>query len=347
MKAYKKNKIITLLMCVISFLLVFTLISCDNAHEDKPYGSTVDKNDNSGANPYSDLDESEIVSLNLSVSLSYSSSDNMVTAYINAYDQNGDFVDVMYPDNFSVKMNSIIISSAFRTLDIQTSNINLVGLILDSSGSMAGQRLADCKSAAKLFVDTMSGSDQTAVIDFDSDARITHQLSSDKVSLKAAIDDLEAAGGTNIGGGIIQCVDAVGTRPGKTAGILLTDGADGGGLIDDGIARAQAIDMPIYSIFMGSDIDDTIRADMTKIADETGGTFYEVTAASELQHVFSSVIPSELAARPARRSYVMTFENLFSPYSNVDVLFTLTYMNAWGLHTTDFLATYYIDPNAQ
>jgi hypothetical protein len=337
-----KYNISTCMKCFFSFILIFGLISCSE-YKDAPFGNTTNTT-GTGDNPFSDPDEVDIVSVDMTASIDYSSVDNLVTCYINVIDQSSNFIDSMFPDNFEIITNSIIITSDYRTLEIIESSTNMVGLILDSSGSMYGDRMTAAKIAAKMFVDTMSGSDETAVIDFDDSARLTQALTTDKQTLKDAIDTLEAEGSTNIGDGIIECANSIGSRPGKTAGILLTDGEDNGGVIDQGIQQAVSLSMPVYSIFMGEDITATARSDMQRIADDTGGIYYEVLTAAELQNVFSSVIPQALAARPSRKSYVITFENQYPSYSYVGVLFTLKYFNAWGLHTTDFAAMYYVAP---
>ncbi len=345
MKEHNKDKLKTVFKYFLCFILVISLYSCSGGeYEDSPRGFTTALPDTSAENPYYNPAESDILSLNMSVSTDYSLEDNIVSCYINVYYQNGDFVNTLNEDNFEVIINGITLSTSFRTFDLTTSNINLVGLILDSSGSMSGARMADTKEAAKMFIDTMTINDQTALIDFDSEARVAQQLTTDKDALKTAIDALVAEGGTNIGGGIIECVEAVGSRPGKTAGILLTDGEDGGGLIDDGIDKALQIDIPIYTIFLGEDITDSARLDLERIATDTGGQFYEVMYADELQTLFATTIPQVLAARPARDSYIMTFANQYPAQSYVDVLITVRYFNSWGSHTTDFAASYYVEP---
>lgn len=337
-----KYKVSTCIKCFFSLALIFMLISCSE-YKDTPFGNTTSA-PGRGDNPFSDPNETDIVSIDMTSSIDYNPTDNLVTCYINVFDQDGDFIDSMFPDNFEIITNSIIITSDYRSLSIAESSANLVGLILDSSGSMYGDRMSAAKGAAKMFIDTMSGSDQTAIIDFDSSARLTQALTTDKQTLKDAIDSLEAEGSTNIGDGMIECANSVGSRPGKTAGILLTDGEDNGGVIDQGIQQAVTLRMPVYTIFMGEDITDTARTDMQRIADDTGGEYYEVASTSALQNVFSVTIPQALAARPARKSYVITFENQYPSYSYVGVLFTLKYFNAWGLHTTDFAAMYYVAP---
>ncbi len=183
----------------------------------------------------------------------------------------------------------------------------------------------------------------TAIIDFDSTATVTQQLTTSQTDLDTAIDALIADGGTNLGGGISKCVEAVGTRPGKTACILLTDGEDNGGVIDAGIESAQFLRIPVYTIFMGDDITDTARTDMQRIADDTDGTFFEVAGLSELTTVFSTTIPAALAARSPGTSYLITFDNLYPDANYISILLTVGYENAWGLLNDDFTDQYFVD----
>ncbi len=339
-------------VCVRNFLIIifaFLLLSCGE-YKDTPYGTVNDLPDVSNEAPYSDTTEREIVSMTVAAAVDYDPESNYVSLYLNVFDQDGNFIDTLNADNFGVILNNSVITDAYRSFELGESNTNMVGLILDSSGSMGAygdnpgvNRMEDLQEAAKFFIDTMAREDMVAIIEFDDSATILQSITSDKTALKTAIDSMVIDGSTNIGDGIIECVNAIGSRPGKTAGILITDGADNGGLIDDGIEMAKKIKIPIFTIFLGSDIDAIARADLQRIADETGGKYYEVVNTSELTSIFSVTIPQELAAKPARESYIMMFENIFPSYNYVNVLVTARYLNGWGMHTTEFAIEYFVD----
>jgi len=149
-------------------------------------------------------------------------------------DQNFDDIITLNKYNFSVSLDPV---TATRAVDSTSPDATLtrilgvdrkvIALIIDSSGSMAGQKMQDTKIAAKQFINNNLGPDDlAAIIDFDTDARLVQELTSDKLALIAAIDSLVADNATNIGGAVLEGVRNIGVTPGRRAAILLTDGAD-------------------------------------------------------------------------------------------------------------------------
>jgi hypothetical protein len=112
-----------------------------------------------------------------------------------------------------------------------------LALVLDSSGSMTttvgGKSLQNWqKEAAIALVNALpQGSTAVAVIEFDSDAntiRQLTQLTTDKAAVIAAINSVDASGGTNIGTGITAATTAL-TGALHTAGrsqqmVVMSDG---------------------------------------------------------------------------------------------------------------------------
>jgi len=83
-------------------------------------------------------------------------------------------------------------------------------LVIDTSGSMSGTRLAAAKSAANSFIDTLLPSDTTSdttrigIVNFDYYAHDPHALSNNVTTLKSAINGLNANGGTFTQAGVKQ-----------------------------------------------------------------------------------------------------------------------------------------------
>ncbi len=77
-------------------------------------------------------------------------------------------------------------------------------LVADTSGSMQGEKMEQCKKALKYVVNSLSPSDRFGVVNFGTDAESfkSNLLAATPENKKAAaafIDDMEARGGTNIG----------------------------------------------------------------------------------------------------------------------------------------------------
>ncbi|BAW97426.1 von Willebrand factor type A domain protein [[Synechococcus] sp. NIES-970] len=101
-------------------------------------------------------------------------------------------------------------------------------LVLDHSGSMAGQPLRTVKEAALQLVDQLQPGDRLSVIAFDHKAKVivANQEVTDKAQIKAKINRLEAAGGTCIDDGLKLGLQELTSSPGKRVAqvFMLTDG---------------------------------------------------------------------------------------------------------------------------
>ena len=132
----------------------------------------------------------------------------------------------------------------------------LIAIIIDSSGSMSGQRMVDAKAAATNFVQNRLGAgDLASIIEFNTDAKVLQELTSDTDALVAAIATITADGSTNIGGAVLEGVRTIGVAPGRRAAILLTDGVD---TVDGVTDRPVAVTDPLDPIgWNGSWIENT------------------------------------------------------------------------------------------
>lgn len=102
-------------------------------------------------------------------------------------------------------------------------------LVIDRSSSMRGERLTQVKDAAARIVDQLGQDDYFSLVVFNdrADVVIPAQRAINKADLKAAIAQIEAAGGTEMAQGMALALQEV-QRPFLTRGIsriiLLTDG---------------------------------------------------------------------------------------------------------------------------
>jgi uncharacterized protein YegL len=177
-----------------------------------------------------------------------------------------------------------------------------VVLVMDRSGSMAGQKLTDAKKAAKGFVDKLnSTTDRTGVVSFTYGpsscnsrdvgcyARIDQSLTSNTTRSKNAIDALTASGYTAIGEGIKNAT-AEFMRNSKNISrvmVLLSDGLNNRGA--DPIQQAYNASnnsIRIYTIGLGSDVNATA---MKQIASITKGKYYFAPNSSDLEAIYSDI----------------------------------------------------------
>jgi len=100
-------------------------------------------------------------------------------------------------------------------------------LIIDVSGSMAGEKLEEMKRAASDFITRRDLSmDQFALVTFSSSASIEFDFSQDASEMLAVIDSLIADGGTNFEAAMQKSAEVLQTVPGDKVIVLFTDGAN-------------------------------------------------------------------------------------------------------------------------
>ena len=316
-----------------------------------------------------DLNDTSITSIDLSTSLEFDADRNEVQIFAMVKDQNGNEITNLNQYNFSVVINPKTAPRGIPPADTlfgsATSGDKVVALVIDSSGSMSGgtdtgqTRIDVAKEAATLFVDLMGSTDRTAIVDFDDTARIVQTLTGDKAALKTKIEQFTADGATNLGGALTTAVRAVGTRPGRRAVILLTDGDDtvdsviGGPDVwrnDPTSSRYQGLTLAVdnrlvvYTVGLGDGLSDTGIADLQTFASETGGRFFPAPTAAALLAAFGQTIPSELNAQIPLETFLLSFQNPIPVVpgigTDVPVGVTVKYQNAIRRHTSSFSGTY-------
>ncbi len=168
-------------------------------------------------------------------------------------------------------------------------------LVIDTSSSMAGEKLAQAREAARTFVSRLDlPRDQAAIVGFDSVAVITSGLSGNAVSIQAAIDDLVSGTGTRIDRALRTAAGVIAGDPARNPRnrpviILLTDGAHGGDR-DEVIALARTIKaggVTLHTIGLGGDAD---LALLTAIA--SPGSFHLAPSPEDLGAIYARLAGS-------------------------------------------------------
>jgi uncharacterized protein YegL len=171
--------------------------------------------------------------------------------------------------------------------------------VLDRSGSMSGTPFADARKAATMFLDNMVSNSQVGVVSYATDCTIDHPLtllnaSDNKPLIKDAINALSTGGDTAMGDGMLNAsriltgeLDSNARNYSRKIMIVLTDGRTNVGTDPmSALAHAQANDITVYTIGLGSSLDETL---LRYIAYETGGKYYNAPESSELQRIYQTI----------------------------------------------------------
>ena len=190
-----------------------------------------------------------------------------------------------------------------------------VMLLMDTSGSM-GARLPVAQIAAADLVGTLRTGDRAGLILFDDGATIAHPLSGDRESVIEAIRDVSTAGATAMYEAVYLALHTLSrVRRGadsirRQALVVLTDGSDNASRIpfDQALDAARRGDVTIFTIMPGMPPppggvaptlgwhDATVRFEMRRLAEDTGGRAFVTTDPAGLTAVYEQ-IGSELRAQ--------------------------------------------------
>lgn len=176
-----------------------------------------------------------------------------------------------------------------------------LAIVIDRSGSMAGEKIRQARQAAKGIVARLNEGDTVALIQYDDTADVVVPLAAmtaeGKARLTAAIDKISDRGGTNLHGGMVLGRDQIASAIKSGAVnrvILLSDGLANVGVTDPSVIASvagTAADRGIRITTIG--VGDDYNEDLMETIAETGrGAYYYVQKASDLEAVFAREMSS-------------------------------------------------------
>ena len=181
-------------------------------------------------------------------------------------------------------------ANAISDLDIIWNPADFVALVIDNSGSMQGDRIANAKIAANELIKVMPDGTKVAVYTFSTSTStvVAPQTlnGTTRASIKSAIDGIYASGGTYIG-------RATGVVLGDVASQLADVSIDGAKvyLLSDGDSSDSALqyaanysekEIPIYTFGYGS----SASGDLSILASRTGAKYYYAPSGAAIRRVF-------------------------------------------------------------
>jgi Ca-activated chloride channel family protein len=185
-----------------------------------------------------------------------------------------------------------------------------VVVMLDTSGSMTGT-IGLLKSAAEQFLIRLLPDDKAAVGAFNDKIELSAHFSNNRDALVADVKDLDYGNGTRLYDALAESLNALRGIEGRRVILVFTDGDDTASRIGRGpvLERARAEEVMIYAIGLESNFFDGVRqvrtkpdSGLKKLAEETGGGYFELKKTSELGPTFSRI------AQELHSQYVLGFE---------------------------------------
>ena len=168
-----------------------------------------------------------------------------------------------------------------------------VVVTLDVSGSMKGA-LAQAQQAAIDFIGALEPNDAVAALSFARQVTVLCPFSGGREQAKQSLKNTNARGDTALYDALYSSVEVIKERPGRKAVILLSDGVDDDGYgeqlskhaVSDVLALAREVNVPIYAIGLGAEIDEKV---LTQVSKESGARYYAAAQASDLAGLYDSI----------------------------------------------------------
>jgi Ca-activated chloride channel family protein len=184
-----------------------------------------------------------------------------------------------------------------------------VVVMLDTSGSMT-LTIDLLKRAAEQFLIRLLPDDKAKVGAFNDKVQISSRFTNNRDQLISSVMDLDYGNGTRLWDAVALSLDELKGVEGRRVILVFTDGDDTASKVGLGnvIDRARADEVMVYAIGLESEYFNGQRqvrsrpdGGLRKIADETGGGYFELKKTSDLAPTFTKVA-SELHSQ-----YVLGF----------------------------------------
>ncbi len=177
-----------------------------------------------------------------------------------------------------------------------------IAIVIDKSGSMGGEKIAEARKAAIMAVQRLNSNDILAVVTYDSNVNMLIPATkvSDRDAMERLIQSIQAGGSTALYAGVSQGAAEIRKflEPGRVNRmLLLSDGLAnvgpqtpdelgrlGGSLIEEGIS--------VTTIGLGLGYNEDL---MTQLAYKSDGSHYFAEQAAELAGIFNSEFNQALA----------------------------------------------------
>jgi len=215
-------------------------------------------------------------------------------------------------------------------------NVDVV-LVIDRSGSMAGQKITDAKNAAKQFVDLMVDGDKIGVVSFSSSATVNYGLTTIagnvKQDAKNAIDAIGASGMTSIGAGLQKGGNELTNKGDPShpwAIVLLSNGQENTApWVADVLPGIKAAGIVVHTIGLGPSVNEALLRD---IASQTGGTYHYAPSSQDLASIYNA-ISAAVAGQQTLFSDTGTVQQGFMDEKQATIdssVFEATFSITWG-----------------
>ncbi len=170
-----------------------------------------------------------------------------------------------------------------------------IAMVVDASGSMR-RAMPVAQQAARSFVTSLRPTDPLALLRFSDRVVLEHEFSERRADTIAALERLQASGGTALWDALHDSMEILRTRTGRRAIVLLSDGRDENNpgtapgsahTLAEVLALVRDTETVVYAIGLGANVD---RPALERIAQLSGGSASFPAEAADLESEYRRVL---------------------------------------------------------
>jgi Ca-activated chloride channel family protein len=167
-------------------------------------------------------------------------------------------------------------------------------IVLDRSGSMGGQKIADARTAVRQLISQLGPDDRFSLVTFSSGSRLaiplSHATPRAVASWHRTINSIDSGGGTYMGPALdlaFNAIDAARVASRAPRAILISDGlaSEPHSELRDKALRASLGEYALSTVGVGSDFDEEL---MSLLSDAGTGNYYYLVDMENLAQIFSN-----------------------------------------------------------
>ena len=237
----------------------------------------------------------------------FKSGTEIVSLFVTVADAQGRLVPDLTKDDFEILDNDKVQSIVYFENVVQP--ISVV-VMLDTSGSMTGS-ISLLKEAAEQFLLRLLPADQGRVGAFNDKIQISAHFTKNRDELIGDVKELDFGNGTRLWDAVLMSLDELKGIEGRRVVLVFTDGDDteSRARLGTTIDQARLDDAMVYAIGLESNFFNGQRmvrsqpdSGLRKIADETGGGYFELKKTADLAPTFTRVAQELHAQKVGARS---------------------------------------------
>jgi Ca-activated chloride channel family protein len=188
-------------------------------------------------------------------------------------------------DDFELRDNGVL--QRISLVDAERTPLHVV-LVLDTSASLAGERITFLRTAARMLVTRLSPEDRVSLVSFGQAVTIHAEQSSKHSAVTAMLDSFVAAGPTALVDAVAGGLSLSDPALGRSLGVVFSDGVDTTSWLNEKTVLEAAIrsDLVVYGVSTRRGRDNGFLRALTE---GTGGRLFEIASVERLAEAFHAL----------------------------------------------------------